>query len=88
LFKTAFQPLDSVGRVHAQPRTYALASSIKLPTLVLWGENDGVVGIGYGSTLARHIIGSIFQIVQGRRALSSNGRAQVVFDKIVAFASH
>jgi pimeloyl-ACP methyl ester carboxylesterase len=61
---------------------------IKLPTLVLWGENDGVVGIGYGSTLARHIIGSIFQIVQGAAHYPQTEEPQVVFDKIVAFASH
>jgi len=77
LFKTAFQPLDSVGRRTCTTRTYALASSIKLPTLVLWGENDGVVGIGYGSTLARHIIGSIFQIVQAPRTILKREEPQV-----------
>lgn len=37
---------------------------IKIPTLVLWGDSDGVVKPDYGRALAQHIPGAAFRLIE------------------------
>jgi len=43
----------------------ALAARINLPTLIIWGENDGYVPLKQGKKLSELIVGSKLEIVPG-----------------------
>jgi len=60
---------------------------IGVPTLVLWGDSDGVVGPGYGRAYADAIPGARFETVASAGHLAHVEQAVAVAARIGAFAA-
>ena len=58
---------------------------IKLPTLVIWGENDGVISPAYGKSYAEHIPGAKFVTVPKAGHYPQIEQPQAVLEHINAF---
>ena len=43
----------------------ARLAALALPTLVVWGESDGIVDVGYGRAYAEAIAGARFVVLPG-----------------------
>ena len=59
---------------------------VRVPTLVIWGENDGIVGPGYGEKLCRSLPDARFQIIRQAGHYPQIERASEVADAVERFA--
>jgi pimeloyl-ACP methyl ester carboxylesterase len=60
---------------------------IDVPTLVLWGESDGVVKPSYGEAYARLIPGATFSIIKGAGHAPQVEQPAAFADKLATFLS-
>jgi pimeloyl-ACP methyl ester carboxylesterase len=61
-------------------------AAISLPTLVLWGDSDGIAGPGYGRAYAAAIPGARFHLLAGTGHLPQIESPGPLIDAIWAFA--
>jgi pimeloyl-ACP methyl ester carboxylesterase len=59
---------------------------VRVPSLVIWGENDGIVGLDYGQKLCRALPDARFERVQEAGHYPQIERPDVVADAIEGFA--
>lgn len=52
------------GKTMADPDLRARLSGITIPTLVVWGEADGMGDVDYGRTLAASVPGARFEVIE------------------------
>lgn len=64
-----------------------LLSSIRIPTLILWGEDDTFQPIAYGERLAWDIPGADFVRLGGARHFAMVDRPRAVAERLRAFAT-
>ena len=67
------------------PRLRRWLGRIALPTLVAWGESDGVVKPAYGRTYASLIPGARFVVIDGAGHHPELERPEVLADRILGF---
>ena len=60
---------------------------IHIPTLVLWGESDGIVKPDYGRAYAGHIPGAEFHLVSEAGHYPHIEQPKATIDRIVSFVS-
>jgi pimeloyl-ACP methyl ester carboxylesterase len=53
------------GQKSTDPTLAARLAKIALPTLVIWGDSDGIVDVEYGRTWAAFIPGAKFELLSG-----------------------
>ncbi len=58
---------------------------IKVPALILWGENDDVIQPRFADIFHKEIIGSTLRIIKGGRHTSHYSNAKDVADVVVGF---
>jgi pimeloyl-ACP methyl ester carboxylesterase len=59
---------------------------VRVPTLVIWGENDGIVGPGYGEKLCRSLPDARFHMIRQAGHYPQIERASEVADAVERFA--
>jgi pimeloyl-ACP methyl ester carboxylesterase len=59
---------------------------VRVPTLVIWGDSDGIVSRGYGETLSRSLPAARFQLIREAGHYPQIERADEVADAIESFA--
>jgi pimeloyl-ACP methyl ester carboxylesterase len=59
---------------------------VRVPTLVIWGENDGIVGPGYGEKLCRSLPDARFHMIRQAGHYPQIERAGEVADAVERFA--
>jgi pimeloyl-ACP methyl ester carboxylesterase len=59
---------------------------VRVPTLVLWGENDGIVGLDYGERLSRALPDARFKTIRQAGHYPQIERSDEVADAIEGFA--
>ena len=67
------------------PRLKRWLGRIATPTLVLWGESDGVVKPAYGRAYASLIPGARFDLIEGAGHHPEVERPEVLADRVLAF---
>jgi pimeloyl-ACP methyl ester carboxylesterase len=67
------------------PRLTRWLSRIAVPTLVLWGESDGIVAPSYGRAYARLIPGARFETIAGAGHHPHIEQPEAVVDRLAAF---
>jgi pimeloyl-ACP methyl ester carboxylesterase len=67
------------------PKLRGRLARIKVPSLVLWGLQDGVVPLSYGEAYSRSIPGSLFETVDRAGHYPEVEQPEVVAGKIAAF---
>jgi pimeloyl-ACP methyl ester carboxylesterase len=67
------------------PRLKRWLGRIATPTLVLWGESDGVVKPAYGRAYASLIPGARFDLIEGAGHHPEVERPEAVADRVLAF---
>ena len=59
---------------------------VRVPTLVLWGDNDGIVAPGYGENLCRSLAAAKFELIREAGHYPQIERSDEVVDAIERFA--
>lgn len=67
------------------PKLRRLAGRIKVPTLVMWGASDGIVGVDYGRAFQESIPGAQFVVVEGAGHYPHLEQPQTFVDHVGAF---
>jgi pimeloyl-ACP methyl ester carboxylesterase len=67
------------------PRLRRWLASVSTPTLVLWGESDGIVAPAYGRAYAASIPGARFETIPGAGHHPQIERADAFVDRLVTF---
>lgn len=68
------------------PRLLARLHRISAPTLVLWGDSDGIVKPDYGHAYAQAIPGADFELIANAGHMAHVEQPQAVAERIAAFA--
>ncbi len=57
------------------PTLKHLLHRVRVPTLFVWGEHDGIVGVGYGRAFSTLMPGAALAVIAGAGHLSAPGAA-------------
>ncbi|MCC2098780.1 MAG: alpha/beta hydrolase [Hyphomicrobiales bacterium] len=68
------------------PRLQGRLHRIKAPSLVLWGDSDGIAGADYGRTYAGAIPGAKFELIAGAGHMAHVEQPDAVTTRIADFA--
>lgn len=63
-------------------------SIIIVPTLIIWGQNDGVTPLSDGRKINKRILGSELAIIPGAKHSPQFTNTQEVFQKVFSFIKH
>ena len=67
------------------PRLRRWLRRISVPTLVLWGESDGIVAPAYGRAYAAEIPGARFETIPGAGHHPHVEQPETFVDRLAAF---
>lgn len=67
------------------PDLRAKLAAVTIPTLVLWGDSDGIVTPAYGEAYARSFANARFQVIPDAGHLPQIEQPAATFDTIDAF---
>lgn len=65
------------------PKLHHRLTRIEIPTSVLWGESDGIVGPDYGRAFAAAIPGAVFQVIKDAAHHPHIEQPRRLFDHVV-----
>jgi pimeloyl-ACP methyl ester carboxylesterase len=68
------------------PKLKSRLHRVRIPTLVLWGKQDGIMSEGYGRAFAAAIPGARFELIDKAAHFPHIEQPQQFADRVFAFA--